>query len=96
MIFHKNLKGIVTVDPVEVTYGDGWKVNFGLETHIRARYNWPLPKINQNLGSQVRVIQHHLIIIREKLISILLIFIGLQVLLPGSALQCDKQMKNTP
>ena len=40
----------MAVDPVEVTDGDGWKVNFGLETHVRARHNRPLPKINQNLG----------------------------------------------
>ena len=52
MIFHKNLKGIVTVDPVEVADGDGWKVNFGLENHIRARYNRPFPKVNQNLANQ--------------------------------------------
>ena len=24
----------MTVDPVEVTDGDGWKVNFGLETQM--------------------------------------------------------------
>ena len=44
-----NLKGIVTVDPVEVTDGDGWKVNFALVTHIRACYNGPLPKFDQDL-----------------------------------------------
>ena len=44
-----NLKGIVTVDPVEVTDGDCRKVKFGLETHIRACYNWSLPKFDQDL-----------------------------------------------
>ena len=56
MIFDKNLKGIVTVDPVEVTDGDGWKVNFALETHIRACYNGILPKFDQDLGNRVSVI----------------------------------------
>ena len=28
----------MTVDPVEVTDGDGWKVNFGLEAHNRYVY----------------------------------------------------------
>ena len=49
IIFDKHLKGIVAVDPVEVTDGDGWKVNFGLVTHVRACYNGPLPKFDQNL-----------------------------------------------
>ena len=74
----------MTVDPVEVTDGYCWKVNFRLETqisgnsepvitrsdnshqwkthnlvpdylvtHVRARYNGPAPKINQNLGVKV-------------------------------------------
>ena len=30
----ENLKGIVTVDSVEVTDGDRWKVNFRLETQM--------------------------------------------------------------
>ena len=54
-----NLKGIVTVDPVEVTDGDGWKVNFALVTHIRACYNGPLPKFDQDLGNRVSVIFWH-------------------------------------
>ena len=39
----------MTVDLVEVADGDCWKVNFGLETHIRACYNRPLPKFDQDL-----------------------------------------------
>ena len=49
----------MTVDPVEVTDGDCRKVNFGLETHISACYNGPLPKFDQDLGNRVSVIFWH-------------------------------------
>ena len=80
MFFYKNLKGIVAVDPVEVADGYGWKVNFGFETHIRARYNRPFPKVNQNLEiKSSQCFEHSLISIIERLILTLLIFIRLQL-----------------